>query len=90
MQESVAMADPHHTLLFDAFASPTLGSGSDAILGYLVPPGGMSAGHSLESSDVPFCATLSIPVSQHNSAVATHRLAIPCCSSLEMGCVSAS
>ena len=41
MQESVAMADPRHTLLFDAFASPTLGSGSDAVLRYFVPPSGM-------------------------------------------------
>lgn len=40
--KSVATADPRHTLLpFDVFASPTLGSGSDAVLVYFVPPGGM-------------------------------------------------
>lgn len=91
--QSVATADPRHTLLpFDALASPTLGSGSDAVFVYFLPPGGMpgGGGHSLESSDMPFCATLSIPVSQHNSAGATHRPAVPCCSPLEMGCVSAS
>lgn len=43
--QSVATADPRHTLLpFDAFASPTLGSGSDAVFVYFVPPGGMPGG----------------------------------------------
>lgn len=89
------MADPRHALLFDAFASPTLGSGSDAVLMDFIPPGGMPglggrAVSQLGKPDMPFCATVSIPMSQRNRAGATHRPAIPCCVPLEMGCVSAS
>ena len=87
------MADPRHALLFDAFASPTLESGSDAVLMDFIPPSGMpggGAGSQLGKPDMPFCATLSVPMSQRNTAGATHRPAIPCCAPLEMGCVSAS
>lgn len=60
--QSVATADPRHTLLpFDALASPTLGSGSDAVFVYFLPPGGMPGGGGVTAWKAATCH--SVPLS---------------------------
>lgn len=73
---SVTTADPHRVLLFHAFASLALGSGSDAVFAHLVHPDGMPVGHSVGSTR-PTILCHSIPLSQHNGAGATNRLGNP-------------
>lgn len=77
-------ADPHRVLLLHAFASLTLRSGSEAALAYLVHPGGMPVGHSVESTrPVSLCSI------KANIAVSrtTNRPGMPCWAPRETVCV---
>lgn len=85
------MADPHRALLLDVSASLNPRSGSDAVLKYFVHPDGMPGGSQLGKHQT--CH--SVPPSLfHRASIKvlgppTDQLC-PCCTPLEMDCVSAS
>lgn len=85
----LTMADPHRVLLPHAFASLSLGSGSDAVLERPVHPDGMPVSHSSGGTG-PTVLCHPIPFSQHNGARATNRLGVSCWALPETQCVSAS